>query len=294
MSTVPVPAWWGVALAALLIVVTGAVIVRERLGLGRDVVEAAVRAVVQLVAVGFVLRLLFDHAGIPGSLGWVGGMVVLAGSTAGRRARGLPRAVRAATVGISTGVVCTLGLVVGAGILAAEPRVVVPVGGMVVSAAMQGTSIVLARIRDEVSAGRQQVEARLVLGLPAKAAFAPQRRLALRASLAPGIDQTKVVGLIALPGTMTGLIIAGVSPLTAIRYQIVVQYLWLGAVAISGLVAAHVASRCLFDEAHRLRPLAATGRDTRRARGEARRARGEARRGTRRGSGRDTRRARRR
>lgn len=265
MSGVPVPPWWGVALAAALIVVTAFVAIRERLGLGRDVVEAAVRAVVQLVAVGFVLRFLFEHAGLPGSLGWVGGMVLLGGSTAGRRARGLPGAVRAATIGIGTGVAATVGLVVGTGVLSSEPRVVVPMGGIVVSAAMQGTSIVLARLRDEVAAGRALVEARLALGLPGKAAFAPQRRLALRASLGPGIDQTKVVGLIALPGTMTGLIIAGVSPLTAIRYQIVVQYMWLGAVAISGLVAAHVATGAAFDEAHRLRPLgAATRRRVRR------------------------------
>jgi putative ABC transport system permease protein len=255
VTSVPVPAWWGVGLAASLIVVTGVVVVRERLGLGRDVVEAALRAVVQLVAVGFVLRLLFDHAGIPGSLGWVAGMVLLAGRIAGRRAAGLPGATAAATIGIGTGVVATVGLVVGTGVLDSAPRVVLPMGGIVVSAAMQGTTIVLSRIRDEVAASRPLVEARLALGLPGRAAFAPHSRAALRASLAPGLDQTKVVGLIALPGTMTGLIIAGVSPLTAIRYQIVVQYMWLGAVAISGLVAARVATRDVFDDAHRLRPL---------------------------------------
>jgi putative ABC transport system permease protein len=107
---------------------------------------------------------------------------------------------------------------------------------------------------------RALIEARLALGLPGKAAFAPHRRVALRAALAPGLDQTKVVGLIALPGTMTGLIIAGVSPLTAIRYQVVVQYTWLGAVAISGLVAALVAGGGVFDEAHRLRYLGDTTR----------------------------------
>ncbi len=223
--TVPVPPWWGVALAGLLMAVAGVVVVRERLGLGRDVVEAAVRAVVQLVAVGFVLRLLFERAGIPGSLGWVAAMVLLGGRTAGARADGLPGAVRAATIGIGIATAATLGLL---------------------------------------------VEARLALGLPGKAAFAPHRRLALRAALAPGIDQTKVVGLIALPGTMTGLIIAGVSPLTAIRYQIVVQYMWLGSVAIAGLVAARVAGGSLFDEAHRLRPLRDTTprtRSKRRSRG---------------------------
>lgn len=267
---VPVPPWWGVALAALLMGVAGAVVVRERLGLGRDVVEAAVRAAVQLVAVGFVLRLLFERAGIPGSLGWVGAMVLLGGRTAGNRADGLPGAVRAATIGIGIATAATLGLLVGARVVPSEPRVVVPLGGLVVNAAMQGASIMLQRMRDEVASSRLLVEARLALGLPGKAAFAPHRRLALRAALAPGIDQTKVVGLIALPGTMTGLIIAGVSPLTAIRYQIVVQYMWLGSVAIAGLVAARLAGGSLFDEAHRLRPL----RDTTPRTGWKRRSRG--------------------
>jgi putative ABC transport system permease protein len=58
---------------------------------------------------------------------------------------------------------------------------------------------------------------------------------------------------------MTGLIIAGVSPLTAIRYQVVVQYMWLGAVTITGLVSARLAGGSLFDEAHRLRPLVPRG-----------------------------------
>ena len=77
----------------------------------------------------------------------------------------------------------------------------------------------------------------------------------LRAALVAPIDQTKVVGLISLPGAMTGLIIAGVSPLLAIRYQIVVMYMLLGAWAIAALVTTGLMRRALFDEAHRLRTL---------------------------------------
>lgn len=75
----------------------------------------------------------------------------------------------------------------------------------------------------------------------------------------PTIDATKVVGLISLPGAMTGLILAGVDPLTAIRYQIVVMYMLLAAWALGSLVTTRAAQRALFDEAHRLRPLAAAG-----------------------------------
>lgn len=252
---VPIPPWWGVGLSVLLVAVTAVVVARQRLGLGRDLVVAVVRAAVQLLAVGAGLKLLFEHTGLGGSLVWVSGMVLLAGRTAGSRARGLPRASRTATLALAVGIASTLGLLLGAQILEPEPRVVVPIGGMVVAAAMQGVSIVLNRVRDEVSTARPLVEARLALGLPGEAAFAPHERAALRSALGPAIDQTKVVGLITLPGAMTGLIIAGVSPLAAIRYQIIVMYMWLGAAGISGVVAARLARLELFDDAHRLRVL---------------------------------------
>lgn len=249
----PLPSWFGVALTLLLVAVAAVVIARSGLGLERDLLIAVVRAGVQLVAVGAVLRFVFDHSGLPGSLGWVTGMVILGGRTAGGRARGLPRSTLVATAGLAAAVASTLGLLLVARVIEPQPRIVIPLGGMIVSAAMAGTTIVLARIRDEVASARALIEARLVLGLPGREAFAPQLRLALRSSLAPTIDQTKIVGLIVLPGAMTGLIIAGVDPLQAIRYQIVVMYMGLGAASIGALVAARLMTRQLFDEAHRLR-----------------------------------------
>ena len=252
-----VPGWLGVATSALLVLVALAVVRRERLGLERDVVTAAVRAAVQLVAVGFLLGVLFDRAGVPGAFGWVVAMVVVAGRIAGRRGSGLPRARTVATVALGAGVAATLGLLLVARVVELEPRVVVPVGGMVVSAAMRGTSVVLLRVQEQVETSRREVEARLALGLDGRTAFAPHRRSALRAALVPDIDAVRAVGLVSLPGAMTGLLLAGVEPLTAIRYQVVVMYMLLGAAAVSAAVAARLTTGLLFDEAQRLRPLAA-------------------------------------
>lgn len=248
-----VPSWWGVGASVLLVAAALAVVVREQLGLAREVLVAAVRAVVQLVAVGALLGVLFRHTGLPGSLLWVVGMVVVGAQVAGRRGAGIDGARRVAGVAIAVGVTGTLGLLVLAQVIDAEPRVVVPVGGMVVSAATRGTSVVLLRLREEAVASRRFVEARLALGLPAAQAFAPHRRSALRTALVTDIDAVKTVGLISLPGAMTGLLLAGVDPLTAIRYQVVVMYMLLGAVAVSASVAATLATRELFDDAQRLR-----------------------------------------
>ena len=257
---VPLPSWWGVALTLVLVAVAAFVIAREQLGLERDLLIAVLRAGVQLIAVGAVLRVVFERTGLPGSLFWVTGMVVLGGRTAGSRARGLPHPIAIATAGLAAATGSTLGLLLVARVISTEPRVVVPLGGMIVSASMAGTTLVLARIHDEVNSSRSLIEARLALGLPGREAFRAHLRLALRSALIPTIDQTKIVGLIVLPGAMTGLIIAGVDPLQAIRYQIVVMYMGLGAAAISALVSARLMTRQLFDDAHRLRRMAVDAR----------------------------------
>lgn len=154
--------------------------------------------------------------------------------------------------GVAFGSAITLGALLVLGIVSTQARVVVPVGGMIVSSAMQATGVALRRLREDAHGARAAVEARLALGLPGREAFLPHRRSALRTALLPAIDGTKVVGLISLPGAMTGLILAGVDPLTAIRYQIVVMYMLLAATTLAALAATRAAERTLFDDAHRL------------------------------------------
>jgi putative ABC transport system permease protein len=247
-----VPTWGGVAASLLLVGMAAALAYRERLRLTRDIVVAAARAGVQLIAAGAILLVLFRSAGLPGATGWVTAMILIAGQVAGRRGIGVPRARVAATVGVAVGTGVTLGALVLARVIDAQPRVIVPVGGMIVSAAMLAAGIALRRLREEAHAARPAIEARLCLGQPAREAFLSHQRSALRTALIPAIDSTKVVGLISLPGAMTGLILAGVDPLTAIRYQIVVMYMLLAATALAALTSARLAERALFDRAHRL------------------------------------------
>ena len=256
-TQVAVPSWVGVTASVVLVVLAAAIAARQRLGVTREMLVAAARAAVQLIAVGAILGLLFVHAGVLGALGWVAAMVVVAGQVAGRRGAGVPRAATCATAGVAVGAAATLGVLLVLGVVTAEARVIVPVGGMVVSGAMQAAAIVLRRLHEQAAADRAHVEAYLALGLSGDAAFAPQLRSALRTALIPNIDSTKVVGLISLPGAMTGLILAGVPPLTAIRYQIVVMWMMLAAAALAALITGRLAQRALFDPAHRLRPITA-------------------------------------
>jgi putative ABC transport system permease protein len=247
-----IPSWGAVAVSALLVVVAVAIASWQRLGISREIVVAAVRALVQLVAVGAVLAWLFAHAGIGGALAWIVVMTLIAAAESRRRGRGIPQAYRIALLGIGVGTVATLGVLVVGGVISTEPQVLIPIGGMVVSGAMQAASLTLTSLRRSALENRPAVEAALSLGLSARAAFARETRAAVRTALVPTVDATRVVGLIALPGTMTGLIIAGVDPLQAIRYQIIVMYMLLAAWAVSALVTARAAERVMFDDAERL------------------------------------------
>ena len=246
--------WAQVAASALLVAVAVAVSARQQLGVPRDLLLAAGRAAVQLVAVGAVLLVLFQSAGGAGALGWIAFMILVAGQVAGHRGRDVHRSRSVATSSIALGSCVPLTLLLALGILPVEPRVIVPVGGMIVAGAMQATGLTLLRLAEDVRSARPAIDARLSLGMPVYHAFRPHRRSAARTAMLPAIDSTKVVGLISLPGAMTGLILAGVDPLTAIRYQIVVMYMLLAATTVSATLASALAQRTLFDNtAHRLR-----------------------------------------
>lgn len=247
-----IPSWSAVAVSGLLVLLAIGIASWQRLGISRDLAIAAVRALVQLVAVGAVLAWLFANAGLLGALVWIIVMALIAAGESRRRGRGIPKAYLIALLGITAGTSTTLGVLVLGGVVPTEPQVIIPIGGMVVSGAMQAASLTLASLRRSAVENRPAVEAALSLGLPARVAFAREARTAVRTALIPTVDQTRVVGLISLPGTMTGLIIAGVDPLDAIRYQIIVMYMLLAAWAVSALVTARTAERVMFDDAERL------------------------------------------
>ncbi len=247
-----VPSWGGVAISLLLVTAAGAIAYRQRLGLTREIVVAAARAAVQLVTAGALLRIVFQRPSLLGPAGWLLTMVIIAGQVAGRRAPGLPQARVAATGGVAASTVGTLFVLLAGRVIAAQARVIIPVGGMIVSSAMLAAGSSLRRLDEDVRQSRPAIEARLSLGQSGLQAILPHQRSALRTALIPAIDSTKVVGLISLPGAMTGLILAGISPLTAIRYQIVVMYMQLAGTAMAALIAVRLAEKSLFDDAQRL------------------------------------------
>src|ERR1700759_355128 len=137
MTSPSVPEWTGVALSVSLVGVAVLIARRQRLGLAREGVGAPVRAGGQLFPVG---------AGVLGGFAWLAVMVVIAGQVAGRRGKGLRRSRYVATAAVAIAAAVTMGVLMAFGVIQTTPRVVVPVGGMVVSGAMAATGVTLTRM----------------------------------------------------------------------------------------------------------------------------------------------------
>lgn len=205
-----------------------------RLSVEGSILWAALRAAVQLLAVGAVFRLIFESAEAPWySAAWIAGMVTVATFTADRRAKGIdgvwPFAL--AAIGASTGV--ALAVVFGFGIIEPTPVNYVVVAGITIGNTMPATVLAVNRATAYFSDHPGRVETLLALGFDGRSVARFVAPLTARTALIPQIERTKVVGLIALPGAMTGLLLAGVEPVDAVVVQLIVMYLILGAVSVS-------------------------------------------------------------
>jgi putative ABC transport system permease protein len=246
----------GLVASLALVAVAVAVSWWRRLGLERRILWATVRAIVQLLIVGAALALVIDPARpLIWSWLWVVAMTVYAGDVVRRRAPEIPHLLPLAAVAFVAAAVLTLGIVFGFAIVPAEGRTIVPLAGMMVGNAMNASVLTARRVVEELRDKRAEVEARLALGQPAHTASRPYLAAALRTALIPQIETTKAVGLVFLPGAMTGLILAGVNPVDAVLVQAVVMFLVLGAVATTSAVIGTGLVRRLFTADHRLRPL---------------------------------------
>ena len=243
----------GVAASLVLIAVAVGLSFWQRLRLERTILWAATRAAVQLLIVGSALALVFDQSASTWLAWiWVAAMVVVASVVVQRRAPEVPGALPLALTALAIVAVIASGVIYGLGIFPMEARAIIPTAGMIIGNSMGATVVVSRRVVGELRDKRPEVEARLALGQPWSDASRPYVRDAMRTALTPQIESTKVVGLIALPGAMTGLILAGVEPRDAVQVQLAMMYLILGSVATSVTVIGLGLSRRLFTPDHRL------------------------------------------
>jgi len=224
----------------------------------RDIGIAVVRSFIQLTAIGYVIKVIFDQDQFIFVLMLLTVSVVFGALTARSRAKRVPGTFVPLLIALALAGATTLGLVVALGIFKPTPRYLVPVGGMVIGNAMTASAVALNRLGDEFADKRASIEATLALGATSREAAAPIVRRSLRSGMITLVDSTKTTGLIFFPGTMVGMLLAGANPTDAVRLQLILLYVLLGSVSISALVSTSLAYRNFFTPAQQLRDLEAT------------------------------------
>ena len=244
----------GLAVSGVLILVAVLISLWRKLDLERSLLWAAMRALVQLLVVGWALQLVVgpdDPLFWPAL--WLMFMLLFAAWTTSRRAAGVPHVLVLSLLAYALSGLVTLGVLFGFQVYEFEGRTIVPLAGIVIGNSLAATVLVSRQLLLAATEQRGVIEGRLALGLSAAEAFQPQLRQALRMALVPQIETTKAVGIVALPGAMVGLILAGVDPADAVKVQISVMYLVLGSVATTTTVMSIGISRALFSSAQQLR-----------------------------------------
>lgn len=240
------------AAALAVVFMAAALSYTQRLGLEREMVYAISRAFLQLSIIGFVLQFIFNRENSFWIILAYLFMVSVAGYTAGQRAKHVPRGKYIAGASILAGTAVTMFLLVLLNVFPFTPRYIIPVAGMMVGNAMTVTGVTMKRLRDDIRTQMNLVETALALGATPRQATHQQVKRALVIALSPVIDNAKTVGLISLPGAMTGLIMGGASPIEAIQLQIVVMNMLIGASTVSSIMSTYLCWPGFFTKAYQL------------------------------------------
>ncbi len=241
---------WQLVFSVSLIVITGVVSSLLQLGLLKSLVWGSIRAFLQLTLIGYALTFIFSVNKLYIIIPVLLLMCIIASREASRRvgkAPGKPMLVAFIALTCSTFII---GLIVVALVISPRPwysaQVLIPIFGMILGNSMNGIALSLDRMYSEIQSHIEQVEQLLSLGASPWEAVRGQVNKAVSAGMMPTLNSLMVVGLVSLPGMMTGQILAGMDPREAVRYQFVVMIMVAAAVAIGCLMIVGLSYKKIF------------------------------------------------
>lgn len=216
------------------------------LDLERDVLVATVRSIVQLLLVGYILTFVFEGNHPLYMLIMIIIMITTAVLNARKKGQHIKGITWKLAVTITTVEVVTQGILLGFKIVPATAQYVIPISGMMIGNAMVLSILFLNRFAAEVDAHQDEIELILSLGGTPKQAIHHQLIQAIKAGVSPTIESQKTIGLVQLPGMMSGQIIGGADPMQAVQFQILIIFALLTNAAISSIMLGFLSYPALF------------------------------------------------
>lgn len=215
----------------LFIIITTFISAYKKLGLGKDIWIGTVRAAVQLIAVGYVLDYVFATKTWYFYIIIILVMAIVASRHAAKRGGGFKGVFWRILFTLLVNVSFVMLILLGLNIIQSEPQYIIPISGMVMGSSMVVAGLFLTTLQRESEASKATIEMLLSLGANQKQALQAIMQRIVKVSMIPTIDALKTVGIVQLPGMMTGMIIAGASPIEAVKYQLLMFFTFTGSAA---------------------------------------------------------------
>lgn len=225
---------------------------KEKLGTWKEIIYSVTRAIIQLIIIGYLLTYIFEVNNAIVTLAMVFVIAFNASWNAHKRSNNIPNSLKISLFSISISAFLTLGILVISGSVKFTPSQIIPITGMICGNAMTTIGLCYRNLNSLFRDQRQQILEKLSLGATPKQASISILREAIKSGMQPSLDSAKTLGIVSLPGMMSGLMFAGTMPLTAIMYQIMVTFMLVTTTSISSYVASFLAYREFFNKSQQL------------------------------------------
>ncbi len=250
--------WADVLISLILIGISIGLIKWLKIGLENSLIIGTIRTFIQLGFMGYVLTWFFQQQSWVFMVSLIALMILIAGFEGTRRQKDLkiPYLFWIITGSILTAVILVLGIILKV-ILNVEPwyypYAMIPIAGMIIGNALNSSTLAVNRFIGEIKHREEEIEMILSLGASPRNAIDDSFKASIKAALIPNINGLMMVGLVQLPGVMTGQILSGVDPMIAVRYQIMIMYMWITTVAITDILVLLLVYQQFFTDKAQLR-----------------------------------------
>jgi putative ABC transport system permease protein len=249
---------WNDLLVSLLFIAFSLFLIKKwKLGLENTLLVGTVRTFVQLTLMGYVLTWFFGQEHWAFMLALLFIMIVIASYEGTRRQKhAIPHFFPAMLAALLGSAILILGTIL-LFILDVEPwfspYAAIPIGGMIIGNGLNSTALTANRFVGEMKHREKEIETLLALGATPKIAVYDAMKASIHAALIPNINAMMTVGLVQLPGVMTGQILAGIDPIIAVRYQIMIMYMWFTTATLANMIMLAIVYRQYFTSKLQLR-----------------------------------------
>lgn len=240
-------------IASLLVCIPIIISYKEHLSIEKDIIISIARAIIQLIIVGYILNLIFGLEKPIFTVLLVIIMIVNAAINTRKRGENIKNTILISALSMTVGTAITMIVLIISKAIEFKPNEVIPVAGMIISNSMVAIGLSYKNLNNSFRTKREEVEVKLSLGADINEASKDILRESIKIAISPTIDSAKTLGIVSLPGMMTGLILAGTSPMMAIKFQIMVTFMILASSSIAVIMATYMSYKYFFNDRKQLK-----------------------------------------